>query len=85
MGELFQTLRERKETLPEGSYSASLFKDRSLLLAKIEEESKEVLNYESKDNLRHEIADLLYFVSTLAVDEGLDWTDIVNELRGRNR
>ena len=85
MGELFQTLKERKETLPEGSYSASLFKDRSLLLAKIEEESQEVLNYESKDNLRHEIADLLYFVSTLAVDEGLDWTDIVNELRGRNR
>ena len=44
---------------------------------------QEIATYTSKDNLRHEIADLLFFVSTLAVDEGIEWQDIVNELRGR--
>ncbi len=83
MQELFGVLKDRKEKKPEGSYSAKLFKDRQMLLDKIEEESKEVLTYTSKDNLRHEIADLLFFVSTLAVDEGIEWQDIVNELRGR--
>ena len=83
--ELFELLESRKETMPEGSYSASLFRDRESLLAKIKEESEEVLTFTSKDNLRHEIADLLFFLSVIAVDEGIKWQDIVGELRGRNK
>jgi phosphoribosyl-ATP pyrophosphohydrolase/phosphoribosyl-AMP cyclohydrolase len=81
---LFETLRERREKLPENSYSAKLFRDRKELLAKIAEESEEVISYTSLENLRWEIADLVYFLSVLAVDEGLDWKDIETELESRH-
>jgi phosphoribosyl-ATP pyrophosphohydrolase/phosphoribosyl-AMP cyclohydrolase len=82
---LFELLRQRRKSLPDNSYSTTLFKDRKKLLKKITEETFEVTTFESQENLRWEIADLLYFVSTLAVDEGLDWQDIINELGGRQK
>jgi phosphoribosyl-ATP pyrophosphohydrolase len=85
LAKLFQTLKERKATSPEKSYSASLFRDRELLFEKIREESSEVINFTSKENLRWEIADLLYFLSVLAVAEGIEWKDIEAELAGRRR
>lgn len=65
------------------SYSASLFSDRALLIDKLKEEMAEVIGFSSRDNLRWEIADVIYFLSVLAVDEGLDWKDIELELRSR--
>jgi phosphoribosyl-ATP pyrophosphohydrolase/phosphoribosyl-AMP cyclohydrolase len=62
-----------------------LFNNRKKLLKKISEEAFEVVTFESKENLRWEIADLIYFVSTLAVAEGIEWQDIVNELGGRRK
>jgi phosphoribosyl-ATP pyrophosphohydrolase len=85
LGKLFQTLKERKASLPDKSYSASLFRDRQLLLEKIREESSEVISFSSTENLRWEIADLLYFLSVLAVAEGIDWKEIEAELGGRRR
>lgn len=82
---LFQKLEQRKKDLPENSYSAKLFKDRTLLYEKISEECDEVLSYSSKENLRWEIADLMFFLSVLAVDEGISWNQIECELAGRGR
>lgn len=83
--ELFETLRQRKENAPEGSYSATLFQDRDKLSKKLMEEAFEVVSFKSRENLRWEIADLLYFVGVLAVDEGLDWKEIELELGGRHK
>jgi phosphoribosyl-ATP pyrophosphohydrolase len=83
MPKLFEILRGRKESAPEGSYSATLFKDRRKLLKKLMEEAHEVATFNSRENLKWEIADLLYFASVLAVDEGLDWREIEAELGGR--
>jgi phosphoribosyl-ATP pyrophosphohydrolase/phosphoribosyl-AMP cyclohydrolase len=85
LNELFETLQSRKETGSAKSYTATLFADRRLLLKKIMEEAFEVVSYSSKENLRWEIADLIYFASVLAVDEGLEWKDIEAELAGRRR
>ncbi len=82
---LFATLEERKSVAAEGSYTAKLFQNRKLLLKKIMEEAFEVTTYEDRNNLRWEIADLIYFLSVLAVDEGLEWKDIENELAARRR
>jgi len=82
---LFDLMKSRKQEMPEGSYTSQMFKDRKKLLKKIHEEAFEVVNYESRENLRWEIADLLYFVSILAVDEGIEWKDIENELAGRRK
>lgn len=83
--DLFETLRSRKLNPPEGSYSATLFKDREKLSKKLMEEAFEVVSFKSRENLRWEIADLLYFVSIMAVDEGLDWKEIELELGGRHK
>lgn len=80
---LFELLEQRKKEMPEGSYSATLFKERRKLLKKLMEEAYEVASFNSRDNLRWEIADLLYFASVLAVDEGLSWEEIEAELGGR--
>lgn len=80
---LFDKIAERKKEMPEKSYTTKLLKDRKLLLEKISEECQEVMNYTSRENLQWEIADLLYFLSVLAVDEGLSWKQIEGELSGR--
>lgn len=80
---LFDKIAERKKEMPEKSYTTKLLKDRKLLLEKISEECQEVMNYTSCENLQWEIADLLYFLSVLAVDEGLSWKQIEGELSGR--
>lgn len=85
LSELFETLQSRKASDSSKSYTATLFADRRLLLKKIMEEAYEVVSYSSKENLRWEIADLIYFASVLAVDEGLEWKDIEAELAGRRR
>lgn len=82
---LFEILNERKKDLNNKSYSASLFRDRKKLLDKILEEANEVVNFTSKENLRWEIADVIYFLSALATAEGITWQDIENELAGRRK
>ncbi len=83
--QLFEVLQSRKEKPTPNSYSATLFADRRVLLKKIMEEAFEVTSFEDKANLRWEIADLIYFLSVLAVDEGIQWSEIEAELGGRKR
>lgn len=85
VNQLFEILKERKTMSPQKSYSAVLLADRKKLLEKISEEAEEVINFTSRENLRWEIADVLYFLSVLAVAEGLEWQDIEAELRSRQR
>ena len=82
---LFEILKSRKESSPEGSFSAKLFADRKLLQRKIMEEAFEVVTYADRRELVWEIADSLFFMSALAVDEGIDWQEIVDELGGRHK
>jgi phosphoribosyl-ATP pyrophosphohydrolase/phosphoribosyl-AMP cyclohydrolase len=82
---LFDTLRQRKLDMPEGSYSAKLFADRELLLRKLMEEAFEVTRAPNRENCIWEIADTLYFLSTLAVSEGIGWSEIEAELGGRRK
>jgi phosphoribosyl-ATP pyrophosphohydrolase/phosphoribosyl-AMP cyclohydrolase len=86
---LFDVLRERRETRPEGSYSASLFTaGRDKILKKVNEEATEVIlagKYEGRERLVSEVADLVYHLGVLLVDMGLDLGDVEEELRRRER
>src|SRR5262249_10659620 len=81
---LFETLRRRKETLPEGSFTAQLFQNRKKLVRKIMEEAFEVATFKDQRELIWEIADSLYFMGVLATDESISWKDITAELGGRH-
>ena len=84
---LMRVLRSRYDERPEGSYSAYLFNEgRDKILKKIGEEATEVViaaKGQGRERLVSEIADLVYHLSVLMVDEGLGWEEVGAELRSR--
>jgi len=89
LDKLVETLRSRYESRPEGSYSASLFKaGRAKILKKVNEEATEVVmaaSHESHDRLISELADLVFHLSVLMVNEGIGWAEVEGELAGREK
>lgn len=81
-------LKNRKALLPEGSYTTSLFEgglDR--ILRKVGEESGEVIiaaKNQDRDELKNEVADLLYHVMVLLHDQGLSLSDVSEQLSKRH-
>jgi len=84
---LLRTLRSRYDERPEGSYSAYLFNEgRDKILKKIGEEATEVViaaKGADRERLVSELADLVYHLSVLMVDEGIAWRDVEEELGRR--
>jgi phosphoribosyl-ATP pyrophosphohydrolase len=86
---LFTTIEDRRENLPEGSYTASLFtheKGENAVLEKIGEEATEVI-LAAKDDDREELlaesADLVYHLLVLLAMEGATVDDLRAELEDR--
>lgn len=77
---LEQTLQLRLENAPEGSYTARLFDDPSLLQAKIMEEADELCAATTPEEVAFEAADLLYFALTRCVAAGVGLSDIERAL-----
>lgn len=88
MDGLYELLRDRKENLPEGSYTTYLFrKGIDKILKKIGEESTEVIiagKADDKKETIYEIADLAYHVMVMMVEMGISVDDIRKELASRH-
>jgi len=86
---LMTVLRDRHANRPEGSYSAYLFNEgRDKILKKIGEEATEVViaaKGQGRERTISEIADLVYHLSVLMVDEGIGWAEVEEELEKRAR
>jgi phosphoribosyl-ATP pyrophosphohydrolase/phosphoribosyl-AMP cyclohydrolase len=84
---LARTLAERRERMPEGSYTARLFSaGRDRMGAKVEEEAEEVARAareEPDERLRAEAADLLYHLGVVLEARGLSYADALEELTRR--
>ena len=89
LDELFDVIEDRKETLPEGSYTASLFtheKGENAVLEKLGEETTEVVlaaKDDDLDGLAYESADLVYHLLVLLSMKDLDLADLRAELESR--
>lgn len=85
---LYKLLQDRKDLMPEGSYTTYLFqKGKEKILKKVGEECTEVIigaMKESKEETIYEIADLTYHIMVLMVEMGINVSDIKNELSKRN-
>lgn len=81
---LEQTLRSRKQSAPEGSYTARLFNDEKLLRAKIMEEAEELCDAKAPKDIAFEAADLIYFALTKAVAAGVNLADIEKSLDAKS-
>ncbi|ORY57243.1 histidinol dehydrogenase [Pseudomassariella vexata] len=84
ISKLEQTLVSRKESAPEGSYTARLFSDEKLLRAKIMEEAEELCEAQTKEEVAFEAADLIYFALTKAVSAGVSLSDIEHNLDAKS-
>lgn len=82
---LYEILKSRKEMMPENSFTTKLFKDNFLLKRKIMEEAFEVVNFEQGDGLQWEVADLVYFLLTFMVENGVTAQEIINNLASRTK
>ncbi len=86
---LWTTIQSRKETLPEGSYTAFLFqKGENEILKKVGEEAVEVIlaaKGEGNDRVVYESADLMYHLLVLLAQRGLTWEQVEAELARRFR
>ena len=85
---LFELLKDRKEKLPENSYTTYLFqKGLDKILKKVGEESTEVIiagKAEDKAETIYEIADLAYHIMVLMTEMGISTDDIRKELSKRH-
>jgi len=89
LDELFAVIEERKETLPENSYTASLFtheKGENAVLEKLGEETTELLlaaKDDDREEVAHESADIVYHLLVLLAMKDMDLSDLRAELRER--
>jgi len=87
--ELYEVLEQRKRDMPEGSYTAKLLLGHEdQLLKKIGEEATEVVMAAkdgSREQLRYEIADLVYHLMVVMVRSDLTLEELAEELAGRRR
>lgn len=82
---LEKTLQARFESAPEGSYTARLFNDSTLLKAKIMEEAEELCQATTPKEIAFEAADLIYFALTRCVAGGVSVADIERSLDAKAR
>ena len=88
LNELYELLEGRKKELPEGSYTTYLFqKGLDKILKKVGEECTEVIiaaKAEDKAETIYEIADLMYHVMVMMVEQGISVDDVMDELASRH-
>ncbi|WP_158058067.1 phosphoribosyl-ATP diphosphatase [Halorussus halophilus] len=89
LDELFAVVEDRKERLPEDSYTASLFtheKGENAVLEKLGEESTELIlaaKDDDREEIAHEAADIVYHLLVLLSMKDMDVAELRAELRER--
>lgn len=85
INELYSLLLDRKEKLPENSYTTKLFKNEFYLKRKVMEEAFESVNFEQGDGLEWEASDLAYHMLTFMALHNVTPQDIINNLASRTK
>jgi phosphoribosyl-AMP cyclohydrolase / phosphoribosyl-ATP pyrophosphohydrolase len=87
--DLYRLIEERKEQRPQGSYTTYLFNSGlDKILKKVGEEATEtVVAAKNPDahRLTSETADLLYHLMVMLVDRGVEFDEVVRELKSRGQ
>ena len=89
LDELFDVIKDRKENLPEGSYTTSLFtheKGENEVLEKLGEETAELIlaaKDDDEDEIAYESADIVYHLLVLLAMKDMDLEDLRAELAKR--
>lgn len=85
INELYDLILDRKNKLPENSYTTKLFKNEFYLKRKIMEEAFESVNFELGDGLSWESADLMYHLLVFMAMHNTTFDDLINNLSSRTK
>lgn len=84
---IYDVVVDRKNNPKEGSYTNYLFdKGIDKICKKVGEEASEVIIAAKNNNpgeIQYEVADLIYHLTVLLVNQGITWDDICQELTNR--
>lgn len=84
IGTLESILEDRNRERPSGSYTTSLLEDDEAIAAKLREETDELIEATDRPHIRHEAADVLYFLLVKLTAEGLSMREVEAELARRH-
>ena len=81
-----KTIRERKSSSSDSSYTNKLLNDKNLSVAKVKEEIEELIDAVEKDtNKIHEAADVIYHLMVYLEANKIKIEDVMNELKKRQK
>ena len=84
--QLIKTIRERKNSSPDKSYTKKLFNDKNLSVAKVKEEIGELIEAVDQDsNKIHEAADVIYHLMVCLEANNIKIEDVMSELKKRQK
>ena len=84
--ELINTIRQKKNSSNENSYTNKLLSNKKLSVDKIKEEISELLEaIEKNSNKVHETADVLYHLMVLLEANNIKIEDVMDELKKRQK
>ena len=81
-----KTIRERKNSSLDSSYTNKLLNDKNLSVAKVKEEIGELIEAVEKDtNKIHEAADVVYHLMVYLEANNIKIEDVMSELKKRQK
>ena len=84
--DLIKTIRDRKDSSPDKSYTNRLLNDKSLSVAKVKEEIAELIEaVEQNSNKIHEAADVIYHLMVYLEANNIKIEDVMSELKKRQK
>ena len=84
--QLIKTIRERKNSSSDKSYTNKLLNDKILSVAKIKEEIGELIeSVEQNSNIIHEAADVIYHLMVYLEANNVKIEDVMSELKKRQK
>ena len=86
MEDLIKTIRDRKDSSPDKSYTNKLLSDKNLSVSKVKEEVAELIEaVEKNTNKIHESADVIYHLLVYLEANDIKIEDIMKELEKRKK
>ena len=84
--QLIKTIREKKNSSPDKSYTNKLLNDKSLCVEKVKEEIGELIEaVEQNTNKIHEAADVIYHLMVYLEANNIKVEDVMSELKKRQK
>jgi len=84
--QLIKTIRERRNSSTDKSYTNKLLNDKNLSVSKVKEEIEELIeSVEKNSNKIHEAADVIYHLMVYLEANNIKIEDVMSELKKRQK